>query len=106
MWLQNTMLFGIRPGAENHSLRWGDIQLHEDENGHEYLEFERERAYKTRTGEASDTRSFRPKQFAHPDDPSDCPEVAYKAYQRHMSIKMNYPESLFYLAIHHQCKPA
>ena len=105
MWLQNTMLIGIRPGAENHSLRWGDIQLHEDENGQEYLEFERERATKTRTGEASDTRSFRPKQFAHPDDPSDCPVVAYKAYQRHRPIKMNYPESPFYLAIHHQRKP-
>ena len=105
MWLQNTMLFGIRPGAENHSLRWGDINLHEDENGHEYLEFERERATKTRTGESSDTRSFRPKQFAHPDNPDDCPVEAYKAYRKHRPIKMDYPESPFYLAIHHQRKP-
>ena len=27
MWLQNTMLFGIRGGTENHKLRWLDIEL-------------------------------------------------------------------------------
>ena len=85
MWLQNTMLFCIRPGAENHSLRWGDIQLHEDENVHEHLEIECERRdTKSRTDEASDTLLVRPKQFAH----SDCPVEAYKAYQRHKPIKM------------------
>ena len=99
------MVFGIRPGAKNHSLHWGDFQLHEDENGHEYVEFERERATKTRTSKVSDTRSFRPKQFAHPDDTSDCLVEAYKAYQRQRRIKMNYPEGPFYLAIHNQRKP-
>ena len=24
MWLQNTMLFGLCGGTENHKLRWGD----------------------------------------------------------------------------------
>ena len=89
------MLFGIIPGAENHSLRWGDIKLHEDENGHEYLEFERERATKTRTGESRDTRSFRPKHFAHRDNFDDCPVEAYKAYRKHRPIKIDYPESPF-----------
>ena len=31
MWLQNTMLFGIRGGTENHKLRWSDIELRSDE---------------------------------------------------------------------------
>ena len=61
MWLQNTMLFGIRGGTENHKLRWSDIELRSDENGREYLEFN-ERETKTRTGENSThLRAFRPK---------------------------------------------
>ena len=50
--------FWNTPGSINNSPRWVCIKLHEDENGHEHIEFERERATKTRTSEASDTRSF------------------------------------------------
>lgn len=61
MWLNNTMLFGLRGGIENHKLRWGDILLKQDERGNEYLEFN-ERATKSRTGETSGThqRAIRP----------------------------------------------
>ena len=39
MWLQNTMLFRLRGGTENHKLRWGDIELKRNELGQEYLEY-------------------------------------------------------------------
>jgi hypothetical protein len=52
MWLQNTMMFGIKGGTENQKLKWSDIALNTDENGQEYLEYA-ERETKTRTGELS-----------------------------------------------------
>ena len=53
--LQNTLFFfmtscfGFRGSHESRQLTWGDVELKEDENGVEYLEFS-ERLTKTRTG--------------------------------------------------------
>ena len=53
--LQNTLFFfmtscfGFRGSHESRQLTWGDVELKEDENGLEYLEFS-ERLTKTRTG--------------------------------------------------------
>ena len=105
MWLQNTMLFGIRGGTENHKLRWSDIELRSDENGREYLEFN-ERETKTRTGENSThLRAFRPKQFANPDDPSNCPVTAFKIFRDRRPPTTKTAESPFYIAVNHKRAP-
>ena len=102
MWLQTTMLFGIRGGTENHKLRWSDFELRSDENGTEYLEFN-ERETKTRTGENSThLRAFRPKQFANPDDPSNCPVTAFKIFRDRRPPATKTPESPFYIAVNHE----
>ena len=44
-----TSCFGFRGSHESRQLTWGDVELEEDENGLEYLEFS-ERLTKTRTG--------------------------------------------------------
>ncbi|XP_056000117.1 uncharacterized protein KIAA1958-like [Ostrea edulis] len=105
IWLQNTMMFGIRGGTENQKLRWSDIQLKKDENDREYLEY-RERETKTRTGELSThLRAFRPKQFAVPDDPSSCPVATYKAFRHHRPTSTMSPDSPFYVAINYKRAP-
>ncbi|XP_062619802.1 uncharacterized protein KIAA1958 homolog [Saccostrea cucullata] len=104
IWLQNTMLFGIRGGTENHKLQWADIELCKDENGKEYLEFH-ERDTKTRTGEVTYLRAFRPKQFANPDDPLNCPVEAYKTFRDHRPPSTKTPSSPFYVAINHKRTP-
>ena len=50
LWMNNTTMFGMRGGAENRQLKWGDLQLKKTESGEEYLQFS-ERNTKTRTGE-------------------------------------------------------
>ena len=84
--LQNTLFFfmtscfGFRGSQENRQLTWGDVELKEDENGVEYLEFS-ERLTKTRTlggGGGGDSRAFRPKMFAVGGD--RCPIELYKQY--------------------------
>ena len=49
LWLFFTIHFGMRGVQEHVDLQWGDVQLHEDNTGAEYLEFN-ERQTKTRTG--------------------------------------------------------
>ena len=44
-----TSCFGFRGSDESRQLTWGDVELKEDVNGIEYLEFS-ERLTKTRTG--------------------------------------------------------
>ena len=69
-----TSCFGFRGSHESRQLTWGDVELKEDENGVEYLEFS-ERLTKTRTG-GGDSRAFRPKMFAVGGD--RCPIELYK----------------------------
>ena len=95
----------IRWGTENHKLRWSDIELRSDENGREYLEFN-EHETKTRTGENSThLRAFRPKQFANPDDPSNCPVTAFKIFRDRRPPATKTPESPFYIAVNHKRAP-
>ena len=60
LWFYNTLLFGMRGGAQEHrSLKWVDVNLGYDQTaGKEYLEYN-ERLTKSRTGE--DCSLFRKK---------------------------------------------
>lgn len=63
LWLNNTMYFGLRGRHEHSNMCWGDIELHHDSKGAEFLMFT-ERATKTRQGGTRLTRAFQPKMFA------------------------------------------
>ena len=58
LWLVCTTNFGMRTGAEVHSLQWGDVQLGiDEETGDEYIVLNTERQTKTRSGiNPKDTR--------------------------------------------------
>ncbi len=102
--MNNTILFGLRGGAENRNLQWGDIKLKQTDTGREYIEYN-ERLTKTRTCEKkTETRAFAPKQFAH-EDKTSCPVEAYKEYARRRPATMTSPNSPFYLSINKLRKP-
>ena len=99
LWLNNTLIFGMRGGSAEHRLLcWGDVQLRYDaECEAEYLEYN-ERQTKTRTGiDVSNIRKVKPKMFATGD--SRCPVAMYKAFARKRPEAMNKPDSPFYLGV-------
>ena len=49
VWLFNSVHFGLRGCEEHRQMTWGDVQLHMEADGTEYLEYS-ERQTKTRTG--------------------------------------------------------
>ena len=97
IWYLNTKLFGFWRGHESWQLRWGDITLHCDSEGDEYLQF-RESLSKTRQGNSS-TRAFAPKVYSNKQNKDRCPVEAFKLYQSHRPSEYKTPESPFYVAI-------
>ena len=56
LWLNNTTHFGLRGVEKHRKLTWGDIQLQEDTDGTEYLEYNK-RDTKTRRGKYGQFKS-------------------------------------------------
>ena len=78
MWMMCTLQFGIRTGKETHDLRWGDLTLRIDDDGHEYIVYTQERQTKTRTGaNPRDIRQTKPRAYAIPDVPNRDPVGLY-----------------------------
>jgi hypothetical protein len=63
MWLNTTMHYGLRGRQEHVSMLWGDVVLHQNPNGVEYLEFNK-RTTKTRQGTSKAVRAFQPKIYS------------------------------------------
>lgn len=103
MWFLNGKLFGLRGVKEHHQMRIQDVTLKTDENNEEFLELN-ERGTKTRTGLTSDSRPFNPKMFQDVAHPERCPVKIYKEFIQHRPVKMNEPDSPFYLGV--KPKPA
>ena len=62
----NSVHFGLRGCEEHRQMTWGDVQLHIEGDGTEYLECS-ERQTKIRTGaEPRSVRAVKPKAFAAP----------------------------------------
>ncbi|XP_045163862.2 uncharacterized protein LOC123528196 [Mercenaria mercenaria] len=98
LWFYNTVHFGLRGCAEHRDMCWGDINLKEDENGNEYLEFT-ERQTKTRTGEnPRDVRTVRPKIWCNVANPERCPVQIYKLYAKKRPSGYSEPTHPFYIA--------
>ncbi len=80
---------------------WGDIELKQNSEGNEILEFS-ERATKTRTGtNLSNTRPYNPKMHSMPAFPEKCPVRIYKAYRDRRPADTLHAEKPFFLAICH-----
>jgi hypothetical protein len=99
VWYYNTKLCGFRGSHESRQLLWGDIKLHNSEEG-PYLEYN-ERETKTRTGNSSHLRSFKPKMYPT-EDPRRCPIEAYKKYSSNRPECMLHDDSPYYLAINYR----
>ena len=93
-----SLVLGMRGGKEQHDLKWGDVEIMSDEDGDEYLCHRRERKTKTRTGQdIRDSRKFKPKAWALPNDISRCPVQAYKVYRQHRPQSMMGEDTPFFL---------
>ena len=88
----------MRGGKEHRDLCWGDVQLTEDENGCQYLDYT-ERQTKTRTGEnPRDVRPIKPGMYENPNK-DRCPVQLYKEFAERRPTDCNTAESPFYIAL-------
>ena len=98
LWFFFTVGFGLRGAHEHRSMCWGDIQLHTDESGQEYLSF-LERQTKTRQGEnINDVRKVKPKLWANFSNQERCPIFVYKKYSEKRPEGFSTPSDPFYIA--------
>ena len=100
VWWFLSLHFGFRARDESRKLRWGDVQLTQDQDGREMLVWLAERGTKTRHGqEKGHQRAFQPKVFAT--NTERCPVKYYKKFKSHRPAEMNEPAASFYLAVRH-----
>ncbi|CAH3041688.1 unnamed protein product, partial [Porites lobata] len=96
VWWFLSLHFGFRARDESRKLRWGDVQLQQQNDGQEVLVWLAERGTKTRHGqERGHQRAFEPKIYAT--NTARCPVSFYKKFRSHRQVEMNVPESSFYL---------
>lgn len=97
-----SLVMGMRGGREQHTLKWGDIEIHTDEDGDKYLEHSRERQTKTRTGtDHTNVRKFKPKAWENKDNLQRCPVQAYNIYKDNRPQSMMKADDPFFLSINH-----
>ena len=99
IWWKITNHFGLRARDEARKLQFGDLSLKDDINGRQYLEWDRERGTKTRTGENSSShqRAFNPKAYETGGD--RCVVNLYKEFLRRRPAASKQSDSPFFLAM-------
>ena len=99
MWWKITVNFGYRARDEARKLKFRDLKLSTDENGLKYLEWDKERGTKTRTGEKhnSHQRAFNPKAVETPDE--YCPIRIYEEFIKRRPEESKTTDSPFFLAM-------
>ena len=97
MWWCITLHFGYRARDESRKLCFGDIKLCQDNTGVKFLEWDKERGSKTRTGEKSSShqRAFNPKAFQN--NTWLCPVTVYEAFVSHRPEEAKLDDSPFFL---------
>ena len=90
VWWFLSLHFGFRARDESRKLRWGDVQLQQQNDGQEVLVWLAERGTKTRHGqERGHQRAFQPNIYAT--DTARCPASFYKKFSSHRPVEMNAP---------------
>ena len=97
VWWNLTNYFGFRARDESRKLCFGDIKSSE-ENGRKFLEWDKERGTKTRTGENSYShqRAFNPR--AYETKGPRCPVLLFEKFLSHRPEDSKNCNSPFYLA--------
>ena len=97
VWYATTKLLGFRRNHQARQLRWGDFtKVTDNEGGVVHIEWN-ERLSKTRTGNTSHLRAFKPKLFPNKSHPERCPLAALKLFEEKRPESMREPDSPFYL---------
>eukprot|EP00105_Crassostrea_gigas_P040662 XP_019924810.1 PREDICTED: uncharacterized protein LOC109619372 [Crassostrea gigas] len=97
VWFNNAIHLGLRGHQEHYNLCWGDISLHKNPDGTEYLQHY-ERQTKTRTGaNTRDTRTFLGKIFSIPHLNENNPIEVYKKYASLRPQGFREPNDPFYI---------
>ena len=99
IWWKITTNFGYRARDEARKLCFGDIKLCTDENNDKYLEWDKERGSKTRTGEKynSHQRAFNPRAYAT--GGQQCPVSIYEEFVNRRPEESRKDDSPFFLAM-------
>ena len=98
VWFNNAIHLGLRGHQEHYNLCWGDISLHKNPDGTEYLQHY-ERQTKTRTGaNTRDTRTVLGKIFSIPHLNENNPIEVYKKYASLRPQGFCEPNDPFYIA--------
>ena len=100
VWYLLTVHMGMRGRDEHYKLLYGDFKVQSTTDGAKYVEFS-ERDTKTRTGESSNTRAFKPKMWSTPQNPEHCPVRLFEKYLSKRPSQMSTPDSPFYLAVNY-----
>ena len=98
VWWTLTTHFGFRAGNESRKLCFGDITVKKEElTGRKYLEWDKERGTKTRTGENSSShqRAFNPKAFQT--GGPRCPVLLFEKFLMHRPLESKKADSPFFL---------
>ncbi|GCC28298.1 hypothetical protein chiPu_0006727 [Chiloscyllium punctatum] len=98
-----SIYFGLSP-KEQYDLKWGDVKLHVDSSGLEYLEYwERQRS--SNGVDVHDIDAFRLRMYTNPNPERD-PIKAYKMYSNQRPPDMQNSESPFYIAPNYMYNPS
>ena len=103
--LQHTLYYiqgkclGFRGSHESRQLCLGDLELHVDERGNEYLQWN-ERLTKTRSGQPNKVRAFTPKLWAN-DNKARCPIQLFKKFLANRPKEAMEKNSPFFLSVNH-----
>lgn len=87
VWFNNWVYFGLRGMKVHRHLRWSDILLARLESGAEYLEYMN-----------GQSKPFRPRVYAMPEQPDRDPVAVYKLYMSKRPRPMLSADAPFYLA--------
>ena len=101
VWFLLTLHMGMRGRDEHYKLQYGDFSIQSTEDNYRYIEFN-ERDTKTRTGETSAVRAFKPKMWSTPLDPDKCPVRIFEKYLQKRPSEMCEAGSPFYLAVNYK----
>jgi hypothetical protein len=100
LWLICITYFGMRTGIETHELRWGDIDVRQEESGEEYLIYTQERQTKTRSGtNPRNVRKVKPRAYSIPDNLDRCPVALYNLFKSKRPKEMLESDSPFLLTV-------
>ena len=101
LWFMNSLHFGMRARADHRNVCWGDVQLKQDEDGMEYLQFSDCRTKRKINESSQDNNLIDSKVFKNEANPNRCPIRIYKCFAEKRPNDYCNAGDPFYLSINH-----